>query len=54
MSAEHSIVAERLMSGGVTRYTCACGETIQAHPDLRDEAFNFHLTRVTPPETDQP
>lgn len=39
----HRIVAQAGMSGGVVRYTCACGETLQAHPDLRDEAFASHV-----------
>lgn len=47
-SDAHGIVATRCMSGGTTRYTCRCGEAIDAHPDVLGEALDFHLTRVTP------
>jgi hypothetical protein len=50
----HRIVAEQPQAGAARRYTCACGEPLIAHPDVLDEAFAFHLTRVTSPErTDQ-
>ena len=41
---KHEIVAER-----TRHYTCACGEVIQAHPDVLAEAFAFHLGQVIPP-----
>lgn len=45
----HRIVAKRRMSGGTRNYTCACGETIEAHPTLLDEAFAFHLAQASTP-----
>jgi hypothetical protein len=47
--AAHGIVAERESHSATVIYTCRCGEIMQCHPDLRDEALAFHLTRVTSP-----
>lgn len=52
-SDAHGIVAERESHAATVVYTCRCGETIQCHPDLRDEAFAFHLSRVIRPVVEE-
>ncbi|MDB5716457.1 MAG: hypothetical protein JWO15_3854 [Sphingomonadales bacterium] len=44
-TVEHRIVAESHPTRSVPRYTCACGETIDAHSEVLDEAFTFHVQR---------
>lgn len=39
----HRIVSEARKPRDVPRYTCACGETIDADPSLLGEALALHI-----------